>query len=152
MEFSSTPEEREEALHDCLEVILADYNEMVELVARSPLLLEEANIALRGLTAQLVRFNLIFVRLIFLIFFLISLVSCHLLVTTVTRSRVQSQSRLSTIVIASVLIVLSTIFLLFMILCLCMFESGSGLPTISTGMCTSFRYLYYLLISILKIS
>ena len=60
MEFSSTLEEREEALHDCLEVILADYNEMVELVACSLLLLEEANIALHGLTAQLVRSNLFF--------------------------------------------------------------------------------------------
>jgi len=54
MEFSSTKEEREDAIRECLEVILADYEEMVDLIARSPLLLEDANVALRGLTAQLV--------------------------------------------------------------------------------------------------
>ena len=60
MEFSSTPEEREEAISNCLDVISADYDDMVKLVARSPLILEEADIALRSLTAQLVRPNLIF--------------------------------------------------------------------------------------------
>ena len=63
MEFSSTPEERDEAIRDCLDVISDDYNEMVELIARSPLVLEEANVALRGLTAQLVRFLLSLFRL-----------------------------------------------------------------------------------------
>jgi hypothetical protein len=69
MEFSSTPEEREEAISNCLDVISADYDDMVKLVARSPLILEEADIDLRSLTAQLVRPNLIFVRLVFLIFY-----------------------------------------------------------------------------------
>ena len=55
MEFSSTPEEREEALRDCLDVILDDYNSMVKLIALAPLSLGEANIALCGLTDQLVR-------------------------------------------------------------------------------------------------
>ena len=63
MEFSSTPEERDEAIRDCLDVISDDYNEMVELIARSPLVLEEANVALRSLTAQLVRLTLVFVKL-----------------------------------------------------------------------------------------
>jgi len=63
MEFSSTPEERDEAIRDCLDVISDDYNEMVELIARSPLVLEEANVALCGLIAQLVCLIFVFVRL-----------------------------------------------------------------------------------------
>ena len=68
MEFSSTPEERGEAIRNCLDTISADYNKMVKLIARAPLILKEADIALHSLTAQLVRPNLIFVRLVFLIF------------------------------------------------------------------------------------
>ena len=63
MEFSSTPEERDEAIRDCLNSISDDYNEMVELIAHSLLVLEEANVALRGLTAQLVRLLLSLFRL-----------------------------------------------------------------------------------------
>jgi len=55
MEFESTPEEREEALRYRLEAVADDFNEMVVLIGRSPLILEEANIALCGLTDQLVR-------------------------------------------------------------------------------------------------
>jgi len=55
MEFESTPEEREEAIRCRLEAVADDFNEMVLLIGRSPLILEEANIALRGLTDQLVR-------------------------------------------------------------------------------------------------
>jgi len=54
MEFKSTPEEREEAICYCLEAIADDFNEMVILIGHSPLILKEANIALRNLTAQLV--------------------------------------------------------------------------------------------------
>ena len=54
MEFSSTKEEREDANREHLEAISDDYKEMVALIAHSPLLLEDANVALRGLTAQLV--------------------------------------------------------------------------------------------------
>jgi len=54
MEFSSTKEEREDANRERLEAISDDYKEMVALIARSLLLLEDANVSLRGLTAQLV--------------------------------------------------------------------------------------------------
>ena len=66
MEFSSTKEEREDANRERLEVISDDYKEMVALIARSPLLLEDANVSLRGLTAQLVILFL-FVKFLILI-------------------------------------------------------------------------------------
>jgi len=55
MEFESTLEEQEEAIHYCLEAVADDFNEMVVLIGHSPLILEEANIALCVLTDQLVR-------------------------------------------------------------------------------------------------
>jgi len=54
MEFESTPEEWKEAIRYRIEAVADDFNEMVILIGRSPLILEEANIALCGLTDQLV--------------------------------------------------------------------------------------------------
>jgi len=55
MEFKSTPEEQEDAIRYHLKAVADNFNEMVILIGCSPLILEEANIALRGLTDQLVR-------------------------------------------------------------------------------------------------
>ena len=65
---------------------------------------------------------------------------------SIIRSRVLLRLLLLTIVIASMLIMRPTIFLLLIIMCLCMSADGSRLLMMSTGMCTSLRYLGYLLI------
>ena len=68
MEFEINPEDRAKIKLDCLNFVSKQYDEMVEFVARSPLILEDANILLSSLTSLLVR---LFLLLHFFLFFLI---------------------------------------------------------------------------------